>query len=139
MYGREQRRPLSNELINRLHDFELHLIPLRACVSAISKVTKKLDRTESNQEDIMDKHSTVLYCYETDESVVVSEAPDGDQAYQNSLLDGLIKLFSSRPASSHVSAIKRRYPPAQPSDNSKTMSRIALWRYLHDHGEDTKR
>jgi len=28
MYGRGERRPLVNELINKLQDFELHLIPL---------------------------------------------------------------------------------------------------------------
>lgn len=49
MYGRRQRSPPFNELITRLHDFELHLIPIRACVYAISKVTERLDWKESNQ------------------------------------------------------------------------------------------
>ena len=47
---------------------------------------------ESNQEDIIDKLSTVL---NADESVVVSDISDGDQDSQNSLLEGLIKLVSS--------------------------------------------
>ena len=72
---------------------------------------------ESNQEDIIDKLSTVL---NADGSMVVSDTSDGDQDSQNSLLEGLIKLVSSQPASSSVSAIKRRRPPAQANDNSKT-------------------
>ena len=47
---------------------------------------------ESNQEDIIDKLSTVL---NADESVVVSDTSDGDQDSQNSLLERLIKLVSS--------------------------------------------
>ena len=84
MYGRGQRRPCLNELINRLHDSELHLTPLWACVSAIAKVTEKLGRTESNQEDMMEEQSTVPHHDETDEPNepgVVSETPDGDQDY----------------------------------------------------------
>ena len=74
-----------------------------------------------------------------DESIVVSDTSNGDQNSQNSLLDGLIKLVSSQPASVNVSAIKRRRPPARASDNSKTTPRFALWRYLRDHGEDMKK
>ena len=47
---------------------------------------------ESNQEDIIDKLSTVL---NADESMVVSDTSDGDQDSQNSLLERLIKLVSS--------------------------------------------
>ena len=64
---------------------------------------------------------------------------DGDQDSQNSLLEGLIKLVSSQPASSNVSDIKRRRPPGGANDNSKTTLRFALWHYLCDHGEDMKK
>jgi len=49
IYGRGERRPLINEVINKLQDFELHLKPLRACVSAITKVAEKLDRMGREQ------------------------------------------------------------------------------------------
>ena len=132
MYGRGERRPLISELVNKLQDFELHLSPLRACVSAITKVAEKLDRMENKQEDIIDKLSTVP---EADKSVVVTDTSNGDQNSQNSLLEGLINLISSQPVASNVSAIKRRRSPARASDNSKTTSRFALWHYLRDHGE----
>ena len=135
MYGRGERRPLISELVNKLQDFELHLSPLRACVSAITKVAEKLDRMENKQEDIIDKLSTVP---EADKSVVVTDTSNGDQNSQNSLLEGLINLISSQPVASNVSAIKRRRSPARASDNSKTTSRFALWHYLRDHGEDMK-
>ena len=38
MYGRGGRRPLIDDLVNRLQDFELHLNPLQACVSAITRI-----------------------------------------------------------------------------------------------------
>jgi len=91
MYGRGERRPLINELINTLQDFELHLTSLRTCISAITKVAEKLDRLQNNQ-GIIDKLSTVL---NADESMVVSDTSNGDQDSQNSLLEGLIKLVSS--------------------------------------------
>ena len=47
--------------------------------------------------------------------------------------------FLHRPASSNISAIKRRHRPAQPSDNSKTTSRFALWHDVRDRGEDMKK
>ena len=135
MYGRGERRPLISELVNKLQDFELHLSPLRACVSAITKVAEKLDRMENKQEDIIDKLSTVP---EADKSMEVTDTSNGDQNSQNSLLEGLINLISSQPVASNVSAIKRRRSPARASDNSKTTSRFALWHYLRDHGEDMK-
>ena len=49
MYGRGRRRPLIDDLVNRLQDFELHLNPLRARVSAITRIVEKLDRMESKQ------------------------------------------------------------------------------------------
>lgn len=61
MYGRGERRSLLNELISRLHDFKVHLTPIRACVSATEKLTEKLHRMESNQENIMDDLSTVCF------------------------------------------------------------------------------
>lgn len=61
MYGRGQKRPLLNGLINRLHDTELLLTPLRACVSVTAKETEKLDIMETNQEVTMYKLSTVIY------------------------------------------------------------------------------
>lgn len=57
---------------------------------------------ENNQEDMIDELSTMLNADGTDESMVVSDTSDGDQDSQNSLLEGLIKLFSSQPASSSV-------------------------------------
>ena len=72
-------------------------------------------------------------------SMVVSDTSSGDQDSQNSLLEGPIELVSSQPASSSVSAIKKRRLPPQASDSSKIMSRMALWRYLCDHGEDMKK
>ena len=130
MYGRGERRPLLSELINRLQDYELHLTPLRACVSAIRKVVEKLDRMESKQEDIIDELSTMR---DADGSMA-----DEDQNSQDPLLEELTNLVSSRPASSSVSAIKRRRPPARANDNSKTR-RLALWRFLRDHGEDMRK
>ena len=134
MYGRGEKRPLINELINKHQDFEVYINPLQACVSAIAKVAEKLNRMENKQEDIIDKLSTVR---NADESMVVTDTSDGDQNSQNSLLEGLINLVSSQPVSFNISAIKR-CPPARASDNSKTKSRFALWHYLRDHGEDMK-
>lgn len=74
-----------------------------------------------------------------DGCMVVSDTSNSDQDSQSSLLEGMIKLASSQPASSSGSAIKRRRPPAQASDNSRTTLRIALWLYLRDHGEDMKK
>jgi len=91
---------------------------------------------ESKQEDITDELSIML---NADGCMVVSDISDGDLDSQYSLLEGLIKLVSSQPASVNVSAIKRRRPPARASDNSKTTPRFALWRYLRDHGEDMKK
>ena len=48
-------------------------------------------------------------------------------------------MVSSQPASSGISAMKRRRAPARASDNSKTMLRIALWNYLRQHGENVKK
>ena len=109
MYGRGERRPLISELINKLQDFELHLHPLQVCVSAIAEVAEKLNRMESKQEDIIDKLSTVP---NADGSKVVTDASNGNQNSQNSLLEGLINLVSSQLVSSNVSSIKRRRPPA---------------------------
>ena len=92
MYGRGERRPLRKELINKLQDFELHLSPLRACVSAIVKEAEKLNRMESIQEDKIDKLSTVP---DADKSMVVTDTSNRDQNSQNTLLEGLINLISS--------------------------------------------
>jgi len=138
MYGGRQRRPLLFELIIRLYDFELDLTPLWAYVLSILKVTERLDKMKI-KEDIMEALSTVLHCNEPDELIVVSETPDEEQDYQNSLLKGVIKLISSLPVSSNISAIKSRCPHTQASDNSKTVLCIALWHYLHEHGEDMKK
>ena len=54
MYGRGEGRPFINELNNKIQDFELHLTSLQACGSSITKLAEKLDRMESNQEDIID-------------------------------------------------------------------------------------
>ena len=130
MYGRGERRPLIDDLVNRLQDFELHLNPLRACVSAITRIVEKLDRMESKQEDIIDELSTIR---DADGLMV-----DEDQNSQNPPLEELINSVSSRPTSSNISAIKRGHPPSRGNDNSKTITRLALWRYLRDHGEDRK-
>ena len=111
--------------------FELHLNPLRACVSTITRIVEKLDRIESKQEDIIDEPSTK---HDADGSMV-----DEDQNSQNPPLEELINLVSSRPTSSNISAIKRGRPPARGNDNGKTITRLALWRYLCDHGEDMKK
>ena len=87
----------------------------------------------------MEELSTVLHRDEPHEPVVIRDTADEDQDYQNSLLEGLIKLVSSQPASSGISAMKRRRAPARASDNSKTMLRIALWNYLRQHGENVKK
>ena len=111
--------------------FELHLNPLRACISTITRIVEKLDRIESKQEDTIDKLSTKR---DADGSLV-----DEDQNSQNPPLEELINLVSSRPTSSNISAIKRGRPPARGNDNGKTITRLALWRYLRDHGEDMKK
>ena len=131
MYGRGERRPLIDDLVNRLQDFELHLNPLRACVSAITRIVEKLDRMESKQEDIIDELSTKR---DADGSMV-----DEDQNSQNPPLEELINLVSSRPTSSNISATKRGRPPTRGNDNDKTITRLALWYYLRDHGEDMKK
>ena len=64
---------------------------------------------------------------------------DEDQNSQNPPLEELINLVSSRPTSSNISAIKRGRPPARGNDNGKTITRLALWHYLRDHGEDMKK
>ena len=130
-YGRGERRPLIDDLVNRLQDFELHLNPLRACVSAITRIVEKLDRMESKQEDIIDELSTKR---DADGSMV-----DEDQNSQNPPMEELINLVSSRPTSSNISAIKRGRPPARGNDNGKTITCLALWHYLRDHGEDMKK
>ena len=112
-----ERLHQKGKLINKRQDFEIHLTPLQACVSANAKVAEKVDRMKSNQEDIRDELSTML---NVDESMVASSTSDGDQDSPNSLQDGLIKLVSSQPALSNISAIKRRRPPAQTSNSSKT-------------------
>lgn len=70
--------------------------------SAVSKVAEKLNRMENNQEDMIDELPTMLNADGTDESIVVSDTSAGHQDSQNSLLEGLIKLFSSQAASSSV-------------------------------------
>ena len=70
------------------------------------KVTERLDRVEGNQEGRMEELSAVLHRDEPCEPVVRWDTADEDQDDQNSLLEGLIKLVSSQPASSSVSAVK---------------------------------
>ena len=86
---------------------------------------------QSTQEDIIDELSTKR---DADGSLV-----DEDQNSQNPPLEELINLVSSRPTSSNISAIKRGRPPARGNDNSKTITCLALWHYLRDHGEDMKK
>jgi len=109
----------------------LHLNPLRACVSTITRMVEKLDRIESKQEDIIDELSTKR---DADGSLV-----DEDQNSQNPPLEELINLVSSRPTSSNISAFKRGRPPARGNGNGKTITCLALWHYLCDHGEDMKK
>ena len=89
------KKILLNKWITRLQDFELHLTPIWACVSAITKVAEKMDRMENNQQDTIDELSTVLYSDGTDKPMVVWDTPDGEQDSQNSQLQRLIKFFSS--------------------------------------------
>ena len=72
----------------------------------------------------------------------------GERPFINELMNQLqdfeLHLIPLRqPASSNASAIRlatnRRHPPVQASDNSKTRSHFALWRYLCDHGEEMKK
>ena len=72
----------------------------------------------------------------------------GERPFINELMNQLqdfeLHLIPLRqPASSNASAIRlatnRRHPPVQASDNSKTRSHFALWRYLRDHGEYMKK
>ena len=86
---------------------------------------------ESNQEDIIDELSTKR---DADGSLV-----DEDQNSQNPPLEELINLVSSQPTSSNISTIKRGCPPARGNDNDKAITRLALWHYLRDHGEDMKK
>lgn len=132
---RESREDQLFELIITLCNFEQYLARTKAYISAILKVTERLDKMKI-KEDIMEALSTVLHCNEPDELIVVSETPDDEQDYQNSLLKGVIKLISSLPVSSNISAIKSRCPPAQTSDNSKTTLDTALWNFLNEHRED---
>ena len=46
---------------------------------------------------------------------------------------------SSSPVSSKISAIESKRFRAQVRNNNRTASRVALWRYLHDHGEDMRK
>jgi len=112
---REQRRPISFELINRVHNLEQHLAPPQAYISAISKVAVRLNKMESKQKGTMEILSTLLNHDEPDEPdepTVVSETCDENQDYQSSPLKGLIKLICSPPESSSISAIKSRCLPA---------------------------
>ena len=45
----------------------------------------------------------------------------------------------SSPVSSKISAIEGKRFPARVRDNCRTASRVALWRYLRDHGEDIRK
>lgn len=105
---REQRQPISFELINRVHNLEQHLAPPQAYISAISKVAVRLNKMESKQKGTMEKLSTLLNHDEPDEPTVVSETSDENQDYQSSPLKGLIKLICSPPESSSISAIKKQ-------------------------------
>ena len=67
-----------------------------------------------------------------DNPVAVSETPDEDQDDQKNLLKDLIKLIK-------VSAIKGKRLPAWANDISRSMSRAALWSYLHEHEENMKK
>lgn len=122
-------------MIIRFHNFEKHLAPPQAYIPAISKVTERLVRMESKQEDLMEKLSNLLHCDEPDKPVVASETHDKNQNRQNSLL----KLIFSLLVSSSISPIKSRCLTARASGNSKSMSCIALCSYLCEHGEDTKK
>ena len=74
---------------------------------------------------------------------------DKEQDKQRGLMKELIKLMKiqlikedgspSSPVSSEISAIKSKRFPAQARNNSKITSRIALWCYLRDHGEDMRK
>ena len=107
----KEKYPFRDDLmpeIKKWTDMEKGIHYLKECT--VVEITERLDRVESNQEDMVDELSAVLYCDETNEPVAVSETPDGDQNYQNSLLEKMIKLVSSQPPSSNISAIKRCYP-----------------------------
>ena len=84
-----------------------------------------------------------------DKAVVVSEMCDEDQDKQRGLMKELIKLMKiqlikedgspSSPVSSKISAIEGKRFPARVRNNNRTASRVALWRYLRDHGEDMRK
>jgi len=131
---RESREDQLFELIITLCNFEQYLARTKAYISAILKVTERLDKVESNQKSTVEELSTLLNRDETHEPskpTMASETHDENQDDQNSLLKELIKLIKGDqpcfpPLSSSILAIKSRYSPAQGSGNSKSMSHIVL-------------
>ena len=134
-YREQERIPLVFELILTLQNYEQQLPPTHASIAAISQVTNQLNEMQEQISQLINR----------DKPVPVSEAPSEDQDNQKSLLKELIKLMriltnDDEPpyswAPSKISAIKSKRFPAPVRNNT---SRIALWRYLRDHGEDMRK
>lgn len=122
-YEDQKRRHPVFKLIITLQNFEQKLPSSHASISAMSKVTERLDnmdkiihKMEKKQDGMLKKSSLLINC---DEPMVVSETPDEDQNDKKSLLKELIKLIK-------ISAIKGKCLPARTNDSSRSMSHAAL-------------
>lgn len=113
---KESRENQLFELIITLHNFEQYLAHTKAYISAILKVTERLEKVENNQKSMMEDPSTLLNRDETNEPnkpTEASETNDENEDDQNSLQKEPIKLIKGDepcppPVSSSILAIKSR-------------------------------
>ena len=96
-YEDQQRRPLVLELILTLQNYEQHLPPTHASISAVSQVANRLDEVEEQVSLLINR----------DDPVVVSETFDEDQDKQRGLMKELIKLMK-------IQLIKEDGSPSSP-------------------------
>ena len=141
-YEDQQRRPLVFELILTLQNYEQHLPPTHVSISAVTELANRLGDVEEQMSLLINRDEPV-------EPVIVSETFDDDQDKQRGLMKELIKLMKiqlikedgspSSPVTSKISATEGKRFPARVRNNNRTASRVALWRYLRDHGEDMRK
>ena len=141
-YEDQQRRPLVFELILTLQNYEQHLPPTHVSISAVTELANRLGDVEEQMSLLINRDEPV-------EPAIVSETFDDEQDKQRGLMKELIKLMKiqlikedgspSSPVTSKISATEGKRFPARVRNNNRTASRVALWRYLRDHGEDMRK
>ena len=129
-------------MILTLQNYEQHLPPTHVSISAVTELANRLGDVEEQMSLLTNRDEPV-------EPVIVSETFDDDQDKQRGLMKELIKLMKiqlikedgspSSPVTSKISATEGKRFPARVRNNNRTASRVALWRYLRDHGEDMRK